>query len=117
MRSASPWPQPKEPDLAKKPRAPDEETDQDRDALDPRASEDQDLPPTQDEIDQDKAPLPRDQAEQLLRAGHRLRIKGDDPKLWVTMTRHAGDLCIAYPALPEALDDLLGRGDLILADA
>lgn len=93
--------------MAKKPRTPD----------DPTASEDQDLPPTQDELDQDIPPLPRDQAEQLLRAGHRLRIKGDDPKLWVTMTRHAGDLCIAYPALPEALDDLLGRGDLILADA
>lgn len=115
MRSASPWPQPKEPDLAKKPRAPSDETDQD--AGDPTASEGQTLPPTQDDIDQDKAPLARDQAEQLLRAGHRLRIKGDDPANWVTMTRHAGDLCIAYPALPEALDDLLGRGDLILADA
>lgn len=112
--------------MAKKPRTANDQTDQDRDALDqpdpqePQAS-DPDAPPaeapTQADLDADKAPLARDQAEQLLRAGHRLRIKGDDPANWVTMTRHAGDLCIAYPALPEALDELLGRGDLILADA
>jgi hypothetical protein len=73
--------------------------------------------PTQAELDRDKKPLDKVEAEQLLRAGHRLRIKGASPLNWVAMTRHADQMAISYNATPEAVEKLLNSGDLINADS
>jgi hypothetical protein len=70
---------------------------------------------SQEEKDADKEPLKREEAEQLLRSGHRLRRKGDDPRNWIAMTRHGPDLGITMAATDLALDHFLGE-DLILAD-
>jgi hypothetical protein len=73
--------------------------------------------PTQADLDADKEPLAPDEAERLLRAGHRLRRKGDDPANWVTMSRHAGELVLATAASEELVRQTVNVGDLILADA
>jgi hypothetical protein len=70
---------------------------------------------TQAEKDADREPLAKEQAEQLLRNGHRLRRKGDDPANWVAMTRHGSDLGITVAATQEAIDHFLSE-DLILAE-
>lgn len=72
--------------------------------------------PTQAELDADKEPLSKDEALQLLKAGHRLRVKGEDPSQWIAMTRHAGELAISFPATDEAIDEELGANEFILAD-
>lgn len=72
-------------------------------------------PPTQAEIDKDRKPLDKAEAEQLLRAGTRLRIKGEDPANWIAMSRHAGDMVISYAATPEAIEEALDH-ELIVAD-
>jgi hypothetical protein len=71
--------------------------------------------PTQAEKDADKEPLDSQQAEQLMRAGHRLRIKGEPPSNWICMTRHSGDLAISYAATDDNIKEALGH-DLLLAD-
>jgi len=75
---------------------------------------DEPSPPTQAEKDEGLLPLKREDAEQLLRSGHRLRRIGDDPANWVTMTRHADDYVLAFAATKEAIDDVLSH-DLTLA--
>jgi hypothetical protein len=72
--------------------------------------------PTQAELDADKTPLDPAEAEQLMRAGHRLRIKGEPPMNWICMTRHSGDLAISYAATDDNIKEALGH-DLLLADA
>lgn len=59
--------------------------------------------------------LPKEQALALLKAGHRLRKKGDDPDKWVAICRHRGDLVIAYPLTEEAEEEL-GHEQLVLID-
>jgi hypothetical protein len=76
----------------------------------------EDAPPTQAELDRDREPLSPDEAEQLLRAGTRLRIKGEDPANWIAMSRHSGDLAVAYAATPEAIEVALNH-ELLVADA
>jgi hypothetical protein len=76
----------------------------------------EDAPPSQAELDADREPLSREEAEQLLRAGTRLRIKGEDPANWIAMSRHSGDLAVAYAATPEAIDVALSH-ELLVADA
>lgn len=79
-------------------------------------ADDPSRPKTQAELDEDKPPLSKDEAIALLKAGHRLRIKGDDPTNWLAMTRHGGDLVVSYPATDEAVDEALASGDFILAE-
>jgi len=75
----------------------------------------QEPPPNQAEIDRDREPLDKAEAEQLLRAGTRLRIKGEDPANWIAMSRHGGDMVISYAATPEAIEEAL-ENELIVAD-
>ncbi len=77
---------------------------------DPPAAE-----PTQEELDKAKPSLSPQEAEQLLRAGHRLRKRGDDPKHWIAMTRHDGEMAIAIAASPEAIASFLDA-DLIISE-
>ena len=72
--------------------------------------------PTQAEKDKDRPPLAKDEAEQLLRAGTRLRIKGEDPSNWIAMSRHSGDMAISYAATAEAIEEALSH-ELLVADA
>lgn len=72
-------------------------------------------PPTQAELDAQKEPLSREEALNLLRAGHRLRRKGDDSSHWIAMTRHGADLGLTIAATKEALDDALAH-DLLVAE-
>lgn len=107
--------------MAKKPSPQDENTIQSEPtqasgALAQSRPDDHTDQPTQAELDANKVPLSKDEAEALLRAGHRLRIKGDSPLNWVSMTRHAGAMAISYNATPEAIADLLDDKELILAD-
>jgi hypothetical protein len=71
--------------------------------------------PSQAELDADREPLKPEEAEQLLRAGHRLRIKGDDPANWVTISRHAGDLVVSFAATAERIKDITSQ-PLLLAE-
>ncbi len=107
--------------MAKKPSPQDENTIQSEPtqasgALEQSRPDDHTDQPTQAELDADRSPLTKVEAEALLRAGHRLRIKGDSPLNWVSMTRHAGAMAISYNATPQAIADLLDDKDLILAD-
>lgn len=95
--------------MAKKPRSTDDATFAD----DPAANADH--VPTQAELDADIPPLSKDEALQLLKAGHRLRVKGEDPSQWIAMTRHAGELAISFPATAEAIDEELNSNEFILA--
>jgi hypothetical protein len=72
-------------------------------------------PENQADKDKDLEPLKRDDAEALLRSGHRLRRKGDDPTNWIAMTRHGNDMGITVAATPDALDHFLSE-DLVLAE-
>jgi hypothetical protein len=71
--------------------------------------------PTQEEKDADKPPFSKEEAEQLLRSGHRLRVKGTDPSNWIAMSRHGGDMAVSYAATDDELDVVLSQA-LILAD-
>ena len=71
--------------------------------------------PTQAEKDKDRQPLTKEEAEQLLRAGTRLRIKGEDPANWIAMSRHSGDMAISYAATAEAIEEALSH-ELLVAD-
>jgi hypothetical protein len=75
-----------------------------------------DAPPTQAELDEAKEPLKREEAEQLIRAGTKLRHKGADPQEWFSMTRIGDALAIAFHATPAAIDQLLDQDDLIVAE-
>jgi hypothetical protein len=81
-------------------------------ADDPNAPQEQ---PSQAELDQDKPTLKKEDAEQLLRSGTKLRRKGDDPANWISMTRHGTDLVIALAATPETIEHFLAE-EYILAD-
>ena len=74
-------------------------------------------PPPEAEHPEPEAPpekvVDKAEVEQLLRAGHRMHRKGDDPKNWVTMARVGGELAIAFALTDEMLHDLLGE-DLVL---
>lgn len=72
-------------------------------------------PPSQAELDKDLPAIAREEAEQLLRAGHRLRRRGDDPANWIAMTRHGPDLGLTVAATEAVLDHTLSA-DLVLAE-
>jgi hypothetical protein len=81
-----------------------------------RASAPQEEEPVdQAELDKDKPTLKREEAEQLLRSGTRLRRRGDPAANWISMTRHGPDLVIAMNATPEMLDHFLSE-EYITAD-
>lgn len=83
---------------------------------DPPPAADPNAPPSQADLDTNTPALDPKEAEQLLRAGHRLRVKGDDPANWVSMTRQSGDMTIAFNATPDKLQQILSQ-PLILADS
>ena len=60
-------------------------------------------------------PVAKEEAGQLLRAGHRLRKKGDAPEQWFAATRLFGQLCIVRP-LDEATEKEALDEDLVLGD-
>jgi hypothetical protein len=105
----------------KKARTPDDDPQapQSFDPNGPAADPPPDAPPpplTQAEKDADIPPLSKEEALQLLKAGHRLRVKGGDPAEWIAMTRHAGELAISFPATESAVDYELSSSELILAE-
>jgi hypothetical protein len=81
---------------------------------DPNVPQEQE-PPDQAELDKDKPTLKKEEAEQLLRGGHKLRRRGDPPANWISMTRHGPDLVIAMAATPETIDHFLAE-EYILAE-
>lgn len=75
--------------------------------------------PSQAELDKDIPPVKPDEAEALLKAGHRLRKRGDDPQTqWIAITRQKGDLVICFPATEDNIKDYIDKAgdDLILAE-
>jgi hypothetical protein len=74
-----------------------------------------DEPVDQAELDKDKKTLKKEEAEQLLRSGTRLRRRGDPPENWISMTRHGSDMVIAMNATPEMLEHFLTE-EYITAD-
>jgi hypothetical protein len=72
-------------------------------------------PVDQAELDADKPTLTKEEAEQLLRGGHKLRRKGDPVESWISMTRHGDDLVIALAATPETIEHFLSE-EYILAE-
>jgi hypothetical protein len=99
--------------------APENQAEQDRQSVGddptPQGEPDAAHAPSQADLDADKEPLSKDEALQLLKAGHRLREKGQDPSHWIAMTRHGGDLAVSYAATEEEIEAALGD-DLILAE-
>jgi hypothetical protein len=81
---------------------------------DPNQPQDEE-PVDQAELDKDKPTLKKEEAEQLLRSGTRLRRRGDPPANWISMTRHGNDMVIAMNATPEMLDHFLAE-EYITAD-
>ena len=76
----------------------------------------QEQPPiSQADLDMDLPKISREDAEQLLRAGHRLRRRGDKPANWIAMTRHGPDLGLTVAATQDVLDLTLSE-DLVLAE-
>ncbi len=92
-------------------KAPSRKSDPD----DPQDEKDPNAPPSQLELDESKPSLKPEEAAALLRAGHRLRKRGDDPANWIAMTRHQNDLVLSIPATPDALAGVL-KEDLIIGE-
>jgi hypothetical protein len=106
--------------MAKKPHRTDEDDTADQSDLGPDDAPQGDATspppaPTQAELDADKQPLDPAEAEQLMRAGHRLRVKGQPPSEWICMTRHSGDLAISFAATDDKIKDVVAQ-ELLLAD-
>lgn len=72
--------------------------------------------PTQAEKDAGRIPLSEEEALQLLKAGHRLRHKGDDPSNWVGMSRHGGELAVSFAATEAEIASLFDGSEFLLAD-
>jgi hypothetical protein len=63
----------------------------------------------------EEKPVPKEEALQLFRAGHRLRIKGNPPEKWFAAFRLHNQLVICYPVDEEVEKSLEGQ-ELVLAD-
>jgi hypothetical protein len=59
--------------------------------------------------------LEKEQAMQLFRAGHRLKIKGDPQEKWFSASRLHGALVICYP-VDEEIEKTISEQELVLAD-
>ena len=59
--------------------------------------------------------LDKEQAMQLFRAGHRLKIKGDPSEKWFSASRLHNVLVICYP-VDEEIEKSISEQELVLAD-
>ena len=73
-------------------------------------------PPTEPPPAPEKPPLDPKEVEALLRGGHKLVKRGDDPKTnWISMTRVGDQLALCHAVTEEAIADIV-KQDLVLAE-
>lgn len=68
-----------------------------------------DKPGPPDKPPDEPQPLEREQAEQLMRAGHRLYRIGDPKEKWFTGTRYMNQLVVSQPLTQELEDELFSK--------